>query len=120
MPAEVKISIGDLLLLAGRRLDMAFQRDAPNLLLSHIAWRHAGDGESIIIYEPGTYRPPAFAPNEPKPSGWVGSSGTRGGEGRVVVLSYPPVNGTFTATIGSHTSTLDWRDGVTLTDALAE
>ena len=56
-----------------------------------------------------------------RPSSWIASAGTQGGQGRVVVLSYPqPVDGTATAvTIGTHTSDLVWSNGVTLTDALS-
>lgn len=55
-------------------------------------------------------------------SGWVGADDTKGGQGRVVVMTYPPVNGvnTATTTIGSHTVTLDWTDGITLSDALVD
>lgn len=54
-------------------------------------------------------------------SGWVGTAGAKGGEGRVVVLTYPPVNGTNTVSIGSHASfPLDWSDGITLSDALVD
>lgn len=53
-------------------------------------------------------------------SGWVGPADTKGGQGRVAVMTYPPVNGTVAGNIGGHAATLDWTDGVTLSDALAD
>jgi len=54
-------------------------------------------------------------------SGWVGTSG-KGSAGRAAILNYPPVNGTKTgATVYSHEEfTLDWTDGITLSDTLVD
>lgn len=64
------------------------------------------------------------APLKQEPTGWVRAAGTgRGSGGRSVVLSYPPpidgLNATATV-IGTHSVTPDWRQGVTLTDALTD
>lgn len=54
------------------------------------------------------------------PSGWVNTAGTgAGGEGRVVILSYPPPpDGLDTSvTIAGHAVRLDWSQGIAKTDA---
>lgn len=53
-------------------------------------------------------------------AGWVNTSGTgAGGEGRVVILTYPPpADGVATSvTIDGHVVQLDWNLGITKTDA---
>lgn len=55
------------------------------------------------------------------PNGWVAASGSKGGQGRVVVLSHPqPADGRNSASTGiaGHSVTLDWQQSVTLSDAL--
>lgn len=62
------------------------------------------------------------APVKLEPQGWVRDSG-KGSTGRAVVLSYPPPpdgRATSSVTIGGHTATLDWNQGVALGDALTE
>lgn len=62
------------------------------------------------------------APVKLEPQGWVRDSG-KGSAGRTLVLSYPsPPDGraTSSVTIGGHTVTLDWNQGVALGDALTE
>jgi len=68
-----------------------------------------GAGKSCVV-----------ATNKLAANGWVGSEGTKGGQGRVVVMSYPPENGTVAGNIGGHPATLDWTDGITLSDALVD
>jgi len=61
-------------------------------------------------------------PKKLEPGGWVRATG-KGGSGRAVVLSYPPPpdgRATSAVTIGGHSVTLDWRQGVALTDALTD
>lgn len=60
------------------------------------------------------------APLKQEPRGWVTATGAKGGQGRVAVLSYPPpMDGLdpSAATISGHTVQLNWRQGITLTDA---
>jgi prepilin-type N-terminal cleavage/methylation domain-containing protein len=58
--------------------------------------------------------------NKLPPSGWVLSPGNKGGAGRSAVLNYPPANGTVTGTMSGRSLTIDWMDGVTLSDALVD
>lgn len=60
-------------------------------------------------------------PRKLEPSGWVAASGTKGGQGRVVILSYPPPpDGESTATtVAGHAVTLRWNQGITLSDAVS-
>lgn len=61
-------------------------------------------------------------PIKQEPQGWVRDSG-KGSAGRVVVLSYPPPpdgRATSSVTIGGHTVTLDWRQGIAMSDTLTE
>lgn len=55
-------------------------------------------------------------------SGWVAAAGSKGGEGRAVVLSYPPPpdGRGGTRTRDGNTVTLNWDRGMTLTDALLD
>ncbi|MBF0459896.1 MAG: prepilin-type N-terminal cleavage/methylation domain-containing protein [Magnetococcales bacterium] len=54
------------------------------------------------------------------PSGWVGTAGKTGGQGRVVVLRYPPtVSGLDTAARSGRAGIfLDWTDGISISDPL--
>jgi prepilin-type N-terminal cleavage/methylation domain-containing protein len=53
------------------------------------------------------------------PEPWVAAQGSKGGQGRVIVMSFPqPTDGTSPA-IGGRTTDLQWYGGVTLTDALS-
>lgn len=71
----------------------------------------------------GTSCTPSYtnAPIKLEPSGWVAASGTKGGEGRVVILSYPPPpDGESTSTsVAGHSVTLRWNQGITLSDAVS-
>ncbi|WP_434620422.1 type IV pilin protein [Azospirillum sp. B2RO_4] len=61
-------------------------------------------------------------PIKQEPQGWVRDTG-KGSSGRVVVLSYPPPpdgRATSSVTIGGHTVTLDWRQGIAMSDTLTE
>ncbi len=61
-------------------------------------------------------------PIKQEPQGWVRDTG-KGSTGRVVVLSYPPPpdgRATSSVTIGGHTVTLDWRQGIAMSDTLTE
>ncbi|MBP2295467.1 type IV pilin protein [Azospirillum rugosum] len=77
----------------------------------------SGAGESC---NPSLTNPPL----KQEPTGWVRAAGTgRGSGGRSVVLSYPPpIDGRNSAAtvIGTHSVTPEWRQGVTLSDALTD
>ncbi|MBF0140963.1 MAG: prepilin-type N-terminal cleavage/methylation domain-containing protein [Magnetococcales bacterium] len=51
-------------------------------------------------------------------SGWVGTENTVGGQGRVVVLRYPPTNGQSTTYRTGRTIFLNWVEGISTTDPL--
>ena len=61
-----------------------------------------------------------LTPNKQGPNGWVGAAGTVGGQGRVVVLRYPPTaSGLDTAARSGRAGVfLDWIDGISTSDPL--